>query len=63
LAASLARVNQVFDEQGNCRDAGTEKLIRGAATSLIDYIGGAICPRITLEAIVRQSQRPELEQH
>jgi chromate reductase, NAD(P)H dehydrogenase (quinone) len=63
LAVSVARVNQVFHEQGNCRDAGTEKLIRGAATSLIDYIRSAICPRITLEGIVRQSQRPELERH
>src|SRR5262245_24457764 len=25
LAVSVARVQQVFDEQGNCRDAGTEK--------------------------------------
>ncbi len=63
LAVSMARVHQVFDEQGNCRDAGAEKLIRGAATNLVDYIRGAICPRITLEALVRQSQRPDLEQH
>jgi NAD(P)H-dependent FMN reductase len=58
MAVSVARVQQVFDEEGNCQDAGAEKLIRSAATSLIDYIRGAICPGITLEAIVRQSQEP-----
>jgi hypothetical protein len=63
LAVSVARVHQVFDEQGSCRDAGTEKFIRGAATSLIDYIRGAIGPWITLEGIVRQSQRPDSELH
>ena len=62
LAVSVARVQQVFDEQGNCQDASIEKRIRGAATNLIDYIRGAICPRITLEAIVRQSQT-DLEPH
>ncbi|MEW5976781.1 MAG: NAD(P)H-dependent oxidoreductase [Acidobacteriota bacterium] len=57
LAVSIARVHEVFDTEGNCRDAGTEKMLRGAATNLLDYIKGAICPRITLEAIVRgQSQ-------
>jgi hypothetical protein len=62
LTVSVARVHQVFDEQGNCRDAGTEKLIRGAATNLIDYIRGAICPRVTLEGIVRRSQQSDLGQ-
>jgi NAD(P)H-dependent FMN reductase len=60
-AVSVARVHEVFDEQGNCRDSSTEKSIRGAATSLIDYIRGAICPRITLERIVRQSPQVGLE--
>ncbi len=62
MAVSVARVQQVFDDHGNCQDPDTEKRIRGAATSLIEYIRGAICPRITLEAIVRQSQEPEPEQ-
>jgi NAD(P)H-dependent FMN reductase len=54
-AISVARVQQVFDEQGNCRDAGAEKSIRGAATNLLDYIRTAICPRIAMEASLRQS--------
>ncbi len=58
MAVSVARVQQAFDEEGNCQDADTEKRIRSAATSLIDYIRGAICPGITLEAIARQSQQP-----
>jgi NAD(P)H-dependent FMN reductase len=60
LAVSVARVHQVFDEQGNCRDAGTETFIRSAATGLLDYIRGAICPRINLEGIVRRSQQSDL---
>jgi chromate reductase len=59
LAVSIARVQQVFDEQGKCLDAAAEKLIRSAATNLIDYIRGAICPKITLENIVRQGEMIE----
>ncbi len=54
MAVSVARVQQVFDDQGNCLDPGVEKLIRSAATNLIEYIKGAVCPRITLEAMVRE---------
>jgi NAD(P)H-dependent FMN reductase len=62
LAVSVPRVHQVFDEQGNCRDASTEKFIRSAATGLLDYIRGAVCPRITLEGIVRRSPQSDLGQ-
>jgi chromate reductase len=54
LAVSVPRVQTVFDEEGNCKDPGVEKFIRSAAVSLIDYIHGAVCPRITLEEIMRQ---------
>jgi NAD(P)H-dependent FMN reductase len=50
---SVARVQEVFDEGGRCRDAGVEKRIRSLATTLLDYIRGAICPKIILEAMVR----------
>lgn len=50
---SVPRVKEVFDEQGRCLDGRMEKLIRNLATSLLDYIEGAICPRIALEAIIR----------
>ncbi len=50
---SVARVQELFDEDGRCLDAATEKRIRGVATGLMDYIEGAICPKIVLEAMVR----------
>jgi chromate reductase len=53
LAISVARVQSVFDEQGKCLDSNVEKYIRTSATNLIDYIRGAICPRITLESMTR----------
>ncbi len=56
---SVPRVKEVFDEQGRCLDARMEKFIRNLATSLLDYIEGAICPRIALEAIVRGEAEAE----
>lgn len=50
---SVARVNSVFDEGGNCTDPETEKRIRGVVTSLIEYIDGAICPLLALEEQAR----------
>jgi len=50
---SVAGVNRVFDEDGHCTDPAIEKRIRGVATRLVDYIEGAICPRIALEELVR----------
>jgi chromate reductase len=59
LAVSVARVHQVFDEQGKCLNADVDKYIRTAATSLIDYIRGYICPKLTLEARVREEGKLE----
>ncbi|GAA3529251.1 NAD(P)H-dependent oxidoreductase [Zobellella aerophila] len=53
LAISIARVQQVFDADGRCLDADTEKYIRRAASNLLDYINDAVCPKISLEAILR----------
>lgn len=50
---SIANVQSVFDHQGNCLDAKIEKRIRGLTTNLIDYIHNNICPRFTLEEMVR----------
>ncbi len=52
-AVSVAGVQKIFDEQGVCLDQGTEKRIRGVATALVDYIHQNICPRNTLENMVR----------
>ncbi len=56
LAVSIARVQQQFDSNGNCQDAATEKYIRRSASNLIDYINHAICPKISLEAILREQE-------
>lgn len=45
-SVSVAQVHQAFDEQGRCLDPQVEEQIRGAATALVDYIRGAICPRV-----------------
>jgi len=50
---SVAGINKAFDEQGRCLDEKIERRIRGAATILIDYIKGHICPKIALEQMVR----------
>lgn len=54
LAVSIPHIQQVFDKNGQCQDAGAEKNIRRAATSLMDYINNAICPKVSLEAILRE---------
>lgn len=52
---SVAGVNRVFDEDGNCVDERAGKRIRGCATGMLDYIRQSICPRMALEAMVRES--------
>lgn len=53
LLTSIPNVQSVFDAEGNCLDPKVEKTIRGVATQLMHYIEGAVCPRITLEALLR----------
>ncbi len=54
LPISIAGVQNVFADDGTCTDSGTEKAIRSVATNLLDYIHNNICPRITLESILRE---------
>ena len=51
---SVARVQELFDDAGHCRDEATEQHIRRVATNLIDYIRGNICPRVALEDMARR---------
>ncbi|MCH8979515.1 MAG: NAD(P)H-dependent oxidoreductase [Armatimonadetes bacterium] len=51
---SVAGVQTVFDEDGNCLDESVESLLRGVAASLLDYIKGSVCPKFALEQIVRE---------
>lgn len=50
---SVAQVQKVFDKDGHCLNEKIEKRIRGLPGVLIDYIEDAVCPKYTLEAIVR----------
>jgi chromate reductase len=52
---SVARVQQVFDEDGNCLNEKVEGQVKGLAATLIHYIQRNICPRVALEAMVRDS--------
>ena len=51
---SVAGVQQVFDEQGNCLDKGVEQEIRSLGSKLLDYIGKYNCPEVPLEEMVRK---------
>jgi len=53
-SVSVARVQSVFDEQGNCLDEGVERQIRGLAAELVKYIYEAQCPEVSFEEWVRQ---------
>ena len=57
---SVAGVQRVFNEDGTCNDAGTERRLRGLATGLVNYIEGAICPKMCLEAMVREQETAAL---
>lgn len=54
LPVSVANVQTVFDATGRCLDPSTEKLIRGAGTNLLNYIKQNVCPRVTLERLLRE---------
>jgi FMN reductase len=51
---SVAKVRELFDEEGNCLDEKTEKYIRRLATSLMDYNHKNVCPLFALEQMVRE---------
>lgn len=54
LPISVANVQKVFDQEGRCLDPGVERLVRGVATNLLQYINQNICPRVTLERVLRE---------
>jgi chromate reductase len=54
LPVSVANVQQVFDASGRCLDPAMEKLIRGVGHNLLNYLKQSVCPRITLERLLRE---------
>ncbi len=53
LLTSVPNVQSVFDAEGHCLDPNVEKNVRGVATQLMQYIEVNVCPRVTLEALLR----------
>ena len=53
-AVSIAGVRAAFDEDGTCTDEDVEDALRGIAGSLLDFIESYVCPKYTLEAMVRE---------
>ncbi|MCC5832296.1 MAG: NAD(P)H-dependent oxidoreductase [Chlamydiales bacterium] len=53
---SVANVQHLFDEAGNCLDPEAEQRIRGVVSRLVDYIDNHICPKIALENMVREER-------
>ncbi len=52
---SVANVQRVFDAEGNCLDEAVERQVRGVATGLLEYIEGYVCPRVSLERMMRET--------
>jgi len=52
-SVSIAGVQSAFDEDGNCTDQGVEEALRGSAGALMEFIQDYVCPKHTLEAMVR----------
>ncbi len=52
---SVARVREVFEDDGTIEDSRIEGQIRSVATNLMDYIERHICPAMTLESMVRDN--------
>ena len=51
---SVANVQSVFDTAGHISNPGIETSIRGVASNVMEYIHGTVCPRVTLERLMRQ---------
>jgi len=52
-AVSIAGVQKAFDADGRCNSEEAEDALRGAATSLLEFIRNYVCPKFALEAMVR----------
>ena len=63
LPVSVANVQRVFDAEGHCLDPAIEKLVRGVGLNLLNYIQQNVCPRITLERLLREGVPASLASH
>ena len=51
---SVANVQSLFDQSGRILDPKLEQVIRGVARNVMEYLHGHVCPRITLERLMRE---------
>jgi chromate reductase len=54
LPVSVANVQHVFDKDGRILEPQVEKMIRAVPLNLLSFIDRHICPRVTLERILRE---------
>ena len=54
LPVSVANVQKVFSPDGRCLDPAVERLVRGVAGNLTNYLQRHVCPAIQLERILRE---------
>ncbi len=57
-AVSIAGVQSVFTEEGQCLDEGSENALRQSANGLIEFLQDYVCPKHSLEDDVRQKALP-----
>lgn len=57
-SVSVAGVRGAFDEEGACTDPNVESALRGLADSVLAFMKSYVCPRFTLEAMVRAEGKP-----
>ena len=51
---SVAGVQQAFAEDGSVLEEGVEKSVRGLTDTVMNYLDRHVCPRMALEAMVRE---------
>ncbi len=54
-AVSIAGVQKLFTKDGKCNDEPTKQALDGLAESLIEFLRTFVCPKYTLEAMVREN--------
>jgi NAD(P)H-dependent FMN reductase len=57
-SVSVAGVRAAFDADGQCTDRGVEESLRALAGALLEFIQEYVCPKHTLEAMVRGEDTP-----
>ncbi|QOY85026.1 NADPH-dependent FMN reductase [Paludibaculum fermentans] len=54
MPISIANVQTLFDADGHVVDPAAEALMRRSATNLLNYVENHVCPRFTLERLLRE---------